>query len=72
LASALPATASAGHADKVVTIPFEGQPLYYAMAVALPDQRGPHTRALRIFLTFIETWWRNRLGATNTWSGSDH
>ncbi len=44
------------HADKVVTIPIEGPLLQYAMAVAWPDQRGPHTRALRIFLSFVENW----------------
>ena len=26
------------------------------MAVAWPDQRGPHTRALRNFLAFVENW----------------
>jgi DNA-binding transcriptional LysR family regulator len=60
------------HADKVVTVPLEGPatPLHYAMAVAWPDQRGPHTRALKIFLSFIQNWWttssnvrRERTGA---------
>ena len=44
------------HADAVVTVPIEGPPLEYAMAVAWPAQRGPHTRGLRTFLTFVENW----------------
>jgi DNA-binding transcriptional LysR family regulator len=50
-----------GHADKVVTIPLDGKPLTYAMALAWPEQRGPHTRALKIFLSFVENWWREEM-----------
>jgi DNA-binding transcriptional LysR family regulator len=53
------------HAGKVVTIPFEGPALKYAMAVAWHDQRGPHTRALKTFLSYVENWWANRSARTN-------
>ncbi len=45
------------HADKVVTIPIEGPPLMYSLAVAWAAERGPHTRALDAFLRFVLTWW---------------
>jgi DNA-binding transcriptional LysR family regulator len=61
-----------GHADKVVTVPIEGKPLRYAMAVAWPDQRGPHTRALKIFLSYVENWWVHRSAQTNARTETDH
>jgi LysR family transcriptional activator of glutamate synthase operon len=56
-----------GHAPTVVTVPIDGPPLRYALSVAWPAQRGPHTRALRTFLSYIENWWlqRNRSAPTN-------
>jgi LysR family transcriptional activator of glutamate synthase operon len=47
-------------AGQVVTIPLVEPSLRYALGVAWPSARGPHTRALRTFLSFIENWWLTR------------
>jgi DNA-binding transcriptional LysR family regulator len=60
------------HADKVVTIPFEGPPLRYSLSVAWAPERGPHTRALDTFLRFVVAWWRDEFqpsGASQTTNG---
>ena len=49
------------HADKVVTIPIEGPPLMYSLAVAWAAERGPHTRALDAFLRFVLAWWADNM-----------
>ena len=49
------------HADKVVTIPFEGANLNYSLSIAWAAERGPHTRALDTFLHFVVTWWSNQM-----------
>ena len=49
------------HADKVVTIPFEGASLRYSLSVAWAAERGPHTRALDTFLRFVVAWWRDEM-----------
>jgi 5-methyltetrahydropteroyltriglutamate--homocysteine methyltransferase len=49
------------HADKVVTIPFEGASLMYSVCVAWAAERGPHTRALDTFLRFVLAWWRDNM-----------
>jgi DNA-binding transcriptional LysR family regulator len=43
------------NADRVVALPLEGARLGYSTALAW-SQRGPHTRALRAFLSFATTW----------------
>jgi DNA-binding transcriptional LysR family regulator len=55
------------HPDKVVTIPFdEGIRLNYSLAVAWAAERGPHTRALEIFLRFVTSWWREEMTPDGT------
>jgi DNA-binding transcriptional LysR family regulator len=63
------------HANKVVTIPFEGSPLKYALSVAWAAERGPHTRALDTFLQVIVAWWRDEMkaaGAAHIDDGKAH
>lgn len=59
------------HADKVVTVPFEGVSLMYSMAVAWAAERGPHTRALDTFLRFVVAWWRNNMKPGQALAGGD-
>jgi DNA-binding transcriptional LysR family regulator len=54
------------YVEKVVTIPFQGPQLRYSLSVAWAPQRGPHTRALDTFLSFVVAWWRDEMQTTGT------